>query len=547
MWATPISVSLRPGGHNICRPEFSGAPRARAVNHPKPAGDAGGPAREDGGRDDDDDEGRPRWRRVIRAVVSLMAVVALIAANAVFVAAEFGLVAIEPHQAERLAAQDGTRRSRAVARAVRSLSFQLSGAQLGITVTSLAVGYLAEPAIATLLRPVARAAGLPPAPSSVLAVAIALVVVTVSQMVFGELVPKNWAISEPLRAGRAVAGTQVWFSRLTRPLITVLNGSANAILRALGVEPQDEMHAGRSPDELGSIVRASARQGTLPRSTAALLRRGLRFGDRNAADVMTPRVRTIWADAGAPVSELLAVARDSGHSRFPVRGRSAGPGLPGSGEPEGGGEPEGVDGVVGVVHVKDVFRIPAPRRDSVTVRDLMVAPLFVPDSLDCDTLLARLRHHGLQLACVIDEYGGAAGIVTLEDLVEELVGEVADEHDLPTLPGVVSEGDRSWVLSGLLRPDEAADATGVRLPDGPYETVAGLVLAQLGRLGAVGDEVRLGDVTLTVIAIDGHRIDRLRLRLPEPPRHSGPAPGATGTAPSTRDGAATDTSARGVS
>ncbi|SNQ45887.1 conserved hypothetical protein [Frankia canadensis] len=446
---------------------------------------------------------------MIQALGYLAAVLALIAANAVFVAAEFALVAIEPHQAERLAVAGGDRRSRAVVRAVHSLSFQLSGAQLGITVTSLAVGYLAEPALATLLRPVARAAGLPPTPGSVLALAVALAVATVSQMVFGELVPKNWAISEPLRAGRAVAGWQIWFSWLARPLITVLNASAGAILRMLGVEPQDELRAGRSPDELGSIVRSSARQGTLPTSTAVLLRRSLRFGDRDAADVMTPRVRTVWADADAPAAQLLRVARDSGHSRFPVRTRAR------------GGEIEGVDGVTGVVHVKDVFRIPPERRGTVTVRDLMVAPLLVPASLDCDTLLARLRRHGLQLATVIDEYGGVAGIVTLEDLVEELVGEVVDEHDLPSPPGVVPVGRRAWVLSGLLRPDETTEATGVRLPDGPYETIAGLVLAHLGRLARVDDEVRIGDVSLTVVALDHHRIDRVRLRV-----HGTPTPRA---------------------
>ncbi len=442
---------------------------------------------------------------MIQAIVYLAIVVVLIAANALFVAAEFALVAIEPHQAER-AARAGDRRSQAVLRAVRSLSFQLSGAQLGITVTSLAVGYLAEPALATLIHPALQAVGLPDALSSALALIGALFVATVSQMVFGELVPKNWAISEPLRVGRAVSWPQVWFSRLCGPLIRLLNGVANAILRALGVEPQDEMHAGRSPAELGSIVRSSARQGTLPTSTAALLRRSLRFGDRHAADVMTSRVQTVWADSDMHVADLLRVAQESGHSRFPVRGRP---------DDDQAGDVDGdVDGVVGVVHVKDVFRIPAARRATVDVREIMVPPLLVPATLGCDALLSRLRRHGLQLAAVIDEYGGTAGIVTLEDLVEELVGEVSDEHDLPSTPGVVPDGPRSWLVSGLLRPDEAADATGVRLPDGPYETVAGLVLARLGHLGAVGEQVETDGIILTVVAVDRHRIDRVRLTAP---------------------------------
>nr|WP_231861754.1 MULTISPECIES: hemolysin family protein [Frankia] len=442
----------------------------------------------------------------MQAIVYLAIVVVLIAANAVFVAAEFALVAVEPHQAEQ-AARAGDRRSQALSAAVRSLSFQLSGAQLGITVTSLAVGYLAEPALAALLHPALHAVGLPDTPSSVLALVLALFAATVSQMVFGELVPKNWAISEPLRVGRAVSWPQVGFSRVCGPLIRLLNGVAGAILRALGVQPQDELHAGRSPAELGSIVRASARQGTLPTTTATLLRRSLRFGDRHAADVMTPRVRTTWADADMHVADLLQVAQQSGHSRFPVRGRA-------ESERAGGDGAADVDGVVGVVHVKDVFRIPAARRAAVSVREIMVPPLLVPASLGCDALLSRLRRHGLQLAAVIDEYGGTAGIVTLEDLVEELVGEVSDEHDLPSIPGVVPDGPRSWLLSGLLRPDEAVEATGVRLPEGPYETVAGLVLARLGHLGAVGEHVEVDGVTLTVVAVDRHRIDRVRLTDP---------------------------------
>ncbi|MCL9797084.1 hemolysin family protein [Frankia sp. AgKG'84/4] len=471
---------------------------------------------------------------MIEAILRLALVLLLVVGNALFVAAEFALVAIEPHQAERSAA-DGDRRSRALARAVRSLSFQLSGAQLGITVTSLAIGFLAEPALATLLRPGLRAVGLPVAPASVFALALALVVATVGQMVFGELVPKNWAISEPLRVGRAVAPPQVWFSRLARPLIAVLNGVANAILRTVGVAPQDEMHSGRSSDELGSIVRTSARQGTLTPSTASLLRRSLRFGDRDASDVMTPRVRTVWADADEPVAALLRVARSSGHSRFPVLGRAvADSGPDGDGDGDGGSDTEeivDVDGVIGVVHVKDVFRVPSDRRSTVTVRDIMTPPLLVPASLDCDSLLTRLRREGLQLATVIDEYGGPAGIVTLEDLVEELVGEVSDEHDLPTPPGVVSDGPGSWLLSGLLRPDEAADGTGVRLPAGPFETVAGLVLTRLGRLGAVGDTVDVDGATLTVVALERHRIDRIRLTAPAP---------APSTRPGTRDGRPAD-------
>jgi CBS domain containing-hemolysin-like protein len=435
------------------------------------------------------------------AGLDLLAVVVLILANALFVAAEFALVAVEPHQLERAAAA-GDRRAATVLRAVRSLSFQLSGAQLGITVTSLVVGYLAEPAIATLLEPALTAVGLPETPRQVLALGLALLVATVTQMVFGELVPKNWAVAEPVAVARRVAGAQVAFSSVCHPLIALLNGTANRLLRMLGVEPREDLRSARSAAELGSIVRSSAARGTLPTNTAALLGRTLRFGARTAADVMTPRVRTDFLTEDATIADLLTVADSSGHSRFPVL-RSTGPAGP--------DEREDVDSVTGVVHVKDAFGVPPPLRSARHVSDVMVPPLVVPSSLGCDLLLTRLRRRGLQLAVVIDEYGGTDGIVTLEDLVEELVGHVADEYDQSVQPDVVPLGPDRWRLSGLLRIDEATDATGVRLPDGPYETVAGLVLARLGRLAEPGDTVTVAGSELTVLSVDAHRIDRIQL------------------------------------
>ncbi|KPM57414.1 hypothetical protein CcI49_32040 [Frankia sp. CcI49] len=434
---------------------------------------------------------------MLEAAGYLFVAVLLIAGNALFVAAEFALVAVEPHQLQQ-AVDAGERRDRTVLHAVRSLSFQLSGAQLGITVTSLAVGYLAEPAIATLLRPPLAAIGIGPSPRGVTAIVLALVLATVTQMVFGELVPKNWAISEPVRVARAVAPAQVLFSRVFRPLISVLNGAANALVRAVGVEPQDELRAGRSSAELDSIVTSSAEHGTLPTTTAALLSRSLRFGDRHASDVMTPRVRAVLVDVDTSLTDLLALAERTGLSRFPVL-RAAPPAAPAA------------DEVVGIVHVKDAFRAPPPERGMRRVAEFMSDPLLVPASLHCEVLLHRLRRHGLQLAVVIDEYGGLDGIVTMEDLVEELVGEVADEYDRPAAPDVVALGPGQWLLSGLLRLDEVREHTGVDLPSGPYETVGGLMLARLGRLGQQHDVVRVDGHELVVVSIDGRRINRIRL------------------------------------
>lgn len=422
--------------------------------------------------------------------------VVLVAGNAVFVAAEFSLVTVDQASVEE-AAQRGERGAAGVLRARRSLSTQLSGAQLGITVTSLVVGFIAEPSLAALLADPLESVGLPRAAATGVSVALALAFATVFQMVFGELVPKNLAIARPMPVARAVTPLQRGFTTGTRPLIAVLNGAANRLLRAAGIEPQEELRSARSPQELASLVHRSAQQGTLARSTAQLLTRTLAFGDRTADDVMTPRRRVRFLGADRPVAAIIDAADATGHSRFPVLGDG------------------GVDDVVGVVHVKNALAVPPEQRERATVREVMVAPVLVPASLELDPLLARLREQGLQIAVVIDEYGGTDGVVTLEDLVEELVGDIADEHDRPGAHAR-RRGDGSWSLSGLLRLDEAAAATGVPFADGEhYETLAGLVLHQLGRMPAPGDivtEPASGTrVALMVERMDGLRIDRIRL------------------------------------
>nr|MDT0663943.1 hemolysin family protein [Micromonospora sp. DSM 115978] len=378
---------------------------------------------------------------------------------------------------------------------LKRLSFLLSGAQLGITITSLVVGFIAEPAIADLISPVLDATGLPESASTAISIGLALLLATVLQMVFGELVPKNWAIARPMPVARWVTPPHRAFSSTFSWLITFLNNSANWIVRRLGVEPAEELRSARSPDELRFMVASSADHGTLESRTASLLVRGLSFGDRRAADVMTPRSQAVGLPADATVDDMLDVVRSTGHSRFPVYGSD-------------------LDDVVGVVHIKQAFDVPRDQRATTKVTEFSVPAVRVPATLDCDRLLVILRRRGLQLAVVIDEYGGTDGIVTLEDLVEEIVGEVADEHD-PEAPELATHADDgSWDVSGLLRVDEVADRTGFRAPDGPYDTVAGLVLDRLGHLPDVGESVEVEGWTLSVVAMDGHRIDRLRLVRP---------------------------------
>jgi len=419
--------------------------------------------------------------------------VLLVAANAVFVAAEFSLVTVDRATVEAEAAA-GDRRSAGVLAALRTLSTQMSGAQFGITVTSLAVGFLAQPSLATLLEGPLGLAGVGDGAMTVVSVLMALAVATVFQMVLGELVPKNLAITHPLRVAHVVAPVQRGFSVATGPLIRGLNGIANALLRAMGIEPQEELRSARSPEELVSLVRRSADQGTLATPTAGLLTRTLAFGERTAVDAMTPRVRVRFVAADDPVQAVLTAARESGHSRFPVMR-------------------ENVDDVVGLVHVKHALAVPPAERATRPVSEVMVQAVVVPGSVELDTLLGRLRQRGLQMAVVVDEYGGTDGVVTLEDLVEELVGAIADEHDRPGAHAR-RRADGVWSLSGLLRPDEVGEITGVALPEhDDYETLAGLVLERLEHVPVAGEavteETRDHVVTLTVERMDGRRIDRV--------------------------------------
>jgi CBS domain containing-hemolysin-like protein len=446
--------------------------------------------------------------QVLLAVVGLFFVVLLTLGTALAVAAEFSLTSLERSTVDAHAARVGDRRARMVQRAHQTLSFQLSGAQVAITITTLVTGYVAEPLIGDLVRPGLRLAGLAPGAAEPIAVVLAVLLATVLSMVFGEMVPKNIAIANPLATARAVAGYHRGFSLMFRWLIDATNDGANWMVRLLGVEPQEALRSARSADELGSIVRSSAKHGTLDQSTAALMDKSLRFGDRTADELMTPRVRTESLPADATVHDLIDLSRRTGFSRFPVH----------SGD---------LDDVGGVIHIKQAFGIPRERWETTPVGSLTRPVPTVPETLDGDALLNRLRSSGLQMAIVVDEYGGTAGIVTLEDVVEEIIGDVRDEHDRRETAAVRPVDRDSWIISGLLRGDELEEATGFEMPEGEYETVAGLVLDDLGRIPEIGDRVDHGPWGLTVTRMDRNRIAELRLS--RAPHHSGVAgPGGEG-------------------
>ncbi len=437
----------------------------------------------------------------------LLTALLLILACGVFVAAEFAFVTVDRSKVDKAAAT-GDAGAVGIQQALRSLSTQLSGAQVGITVTNLAIGYLAEPAIAELIDGPLATAGVPDSLLHPVAVTLALVLSSFLTMVFGELVPKNLAIARPMETARATQWFQRTFTRVNALPIRFLNNSANAVVRRLGIEPQEELRSARSSTELASLVQRSADLGTLDVGTAELMERSVEFGTRTAGEIMTPRVRTTTLEENDRTTAVIELARQTGHSRFPVLDTD--------------------DNVTGTVHVKHAVALPVPERSTTKVKHVMAKPIVVPDSIRLDPLLSILRGDGFQMAIVLDEYGGHAGIVTLEDVVEEIVGDIADEHDRLGARAH-RRRDGTWSLSGLLRPDEVEDLTGIELPDHEdYDTIAGLVLRVLGRIPEHGDvaEVPVPDrsdpeehreqlAVLTVIHMDGLRVDRVSLRLLE--------------------------------
>ena len=418
-----------------------------------------------------------------------------------FVASEFALVNLDRSDLEARQARGESRLAMTIA-ALKITSTHLSSAQLGITLTTLLAGYTMEPALSSLLSPPLTAIGLPEVVIPVTATVLAVAIATLVSMIIGELVPKNFALALPIQTAKFVVPFQTAFTTVFKPIVFVLNGSANGLLRSMGIEPKEELSGARTAEELSSLVRRSASAGLLEKDTATLLHRTLLFSGHTASDVMTPRPRVASINRTASAQAVIELTRQTGYSRFPVIDES-------------------VDDVVGIVHIKQAVAVPRHRRADVPVSALQSEAIRVPETMKLDSLLGELRGRGYQMAVVVDEYGGTAGVATLEDLVEELVGEVADEHDR-TRAGVVRSQD-SLTFPGLLRPDEVLERAGIVVPDdGPYETVAGFVMSELGRLPVVGDVVILDAGTLRVERLDGRRIDRLKFTpAPQPESDDG--------------------------
>jgi CBS domain containing-hemolysin-like protein len=405
------------------------------------------------------------------------------------VAAEFAAVAVDRSRLETAAAE-GSRTAAVALYVHRHLSFHLSAAQLGLTISSLVLGFVAEPTLARVIEP-----GLEPLVGDRAArgtsIVLALAIATVLSMVVGELIPKNLVIASPLRSSLVLARPLRLFAVCLAPFIRLCNGTANWLVRRLGVEPQEELSSVRSLSELDSLIRSSAREGVLESEKLTLLTRSIRFGEKTAADVLVPRPDVVTVPADGTVGDLVDTALRSGLSRFPVIGGD-------------------VDDVVGVAHVKDVYGLPVEQRAASPLSAIATPAFAVPETRDLDELFDDLRRERTHLAVVVDEHGGTAGVVALEDLLEEIVGEIDDEYDLPAGPGSSRLGPNQWELSGTLHAGEVAELCGFSMPEGEYDTLAGFVLERLGHLPEPGERLDADGWAFEVTSMDRRRIASLR-------------------------------------
>lgn len=439
------------------------------------------------------------------AAFGILAVVLLTVGTGFFVAQEFAYVAADRAELRRRA-ESGDRAAERALAVTRRLSFMLSGAQLGITITTLLVGFIAEPALSVFLSPALDPLGMPSAADKAAVLVLGFGIATGLQMVVGELVPKNWGIAEPERVAVLLARPTLGYLTVMGPVIRMFDNLANRLVRGLGIEPVEEIHGGATTEELGHIVAEADRKGDLAPELSDMLQRAIAFGDLTVDQVMVPRPDVIRARTDTTAADLIALVHECGHSHYPVVG-------------------ERVDDIVGVVGVTDLLGVDPEHADSVTVGSLARPALLVPDTAGMPSLLEQLRAADEEFAVVLDEHGGLAGIVTYEDVAEELVGEIADETDSEPVVDACPE-DGWWRLDAVLRVDEVERIIDTELPEGPYDTLGGLVIARLGRLPRVGDRVTIPDpdeardpdsavttvVEIEVLTVERHVPDLVRVR-----------------------------------
>ncbi|WP_432122184.1 hemolysin family protein [Streptomyces sp. S1] len=426
----------------------------------------------------------------MNAALGLLAVLVLTAGTGYFVAQEFAYVA-----ADRLAlareAEAGDKRAARALKVLGRLSFMLSGAQLGITVTGLVVGFLAEPSVSALLRPLLEGTGLSAGAVSAISVVLAFALATVLQMVLGELAPKNLALAVPERLAKSLAPSTLLYLKVVGPVVRVFDGAANKLLRKVGIEPVEELHHGATLEELSHLIGESHEQGELPPATAELLDHALEFSERTMAEVMVPRADAVFVRKDATLAEAVELIARHGHSNYPVLG-------------------DHPDDIAGVLGVNELMRLPGTAFGTITAGEAARRPLLLPDTLPLPGAVAQMRERDDEFAVVLDEHGGVAGVVTYEDIAEELVGDIADEND--RIVAVAARDGEGWRVDAGRRLDEVEQATGIALPEeDDYDTVAGLIIDRLGRFPTIGDRLTVDGVRIEVLGLDHHVPERVRI------------------------------------
>jgi CBS domain containing-hemolysin-like protein len=416
----------------------------------------------------------------------------LVALNGFFVAAEFALVKVRPTQIEPYA-QAGQRRAKVARHMTSHLDAYLSATQLGITLASLALGWVGEPAFAWIVTPLVHAfAGDNPDIIHSVSLTISFLVITMLHIVLGELAPKSVAIRKPEATTLWVALPLFAFYKLTYPAIWLLNRTANALLKLVGIAPASEGEASHDEDELRLLL-ASSHASHVSKHKRELLDNIFELSHRMARQIMVPRQDVVYLSTARPLAENLRMARRSGHTRFPLC--------------EGD-----LDHVIGLIHIKDIFR---RERPVTSLKDVAREIAFVPETLELDRLLKRMRTERFHLAAVIDEYGGVSGIVTLETVIEEIVGEIQDEFDVEA-PELRKTGEGVYEVSGGMLVEDLEEELEIEFSERDEDTIGGVVLSELGRAPVVGDKVELGPVSIEVLDIELNRINTLRITLQQP-------------------------------
>lgn len=406
---------------------------------------------------------------ILSLFLGVLVILAIIAVNGYFVAQEFAYMAVDRTRLAALAAAGDASALRALAVTKRT-SFMLSGAQLGITVTGLLVGYVAEPLVGESLGVLLGGTGISFEAGVAIGTALALVAATIIQMVVGELYPKNLAIANPEPMSLALARSTLLYMSAFGWLISFFDKSANLFLKLLRIEPVHDLDVSASATDLPHIIANSRDSGDLPRELSLMMDRILDFPQRNVEHAMVPRSQVDWVDPETTLGELRGLMA-SAHTRYPVI--------------------DDDDVPVGVVHLADVLAHLSTGHSNETVALLMRPAMVLPTLMQLPVALDQLVQTTNQLACVIDEYGGFAGVLTIEDLAMEIVGDITDEHDAEVGDSVVSEGEHTWTMEGDVHLDEVRRIIGHDLPPGDVETVAGLLIAELGALPAEGDTVTI--------------------------------------------------------